>query len=69
MKRSKTKKFILSQTDKKNYILHYRMLKFYLNQGMILKKVHIIISFTQSKWLKPCIDFNTKQRMNVTTNF
>jgi hypothetical protein len=69
LKRPKTKKLIMSQTDKKNYIVHYRMLKFYLNQGMILKKVHRVISFTQRKWLAPYIDFNTKQRMKATTEF
>jgi hypothetical protein len=68
-KRPRVNKLILSQTDKKNYIVHYRMLKFYLQQGMILKKVHRIISFTQSKWLRPYIDFNTKQRMIAKTDF
>jgi hypothetical protein len=45
-KRPKVNKLVLSQTDKKNYIVHYRMLIYYLQQGMILKKVHRIISFT-----------------------
>jgi hypothetical protein len=62
-KRPKVNKLILSQTDKKNYIVHHRVLKLYLQQGMVLNKVHTVISFTQSKWSKPYIEFNTKQRM------
>jgi hypothetical protein len=65
----KVNKLILSQTDKNNYIVHYRMLKFYLNQGMVLKKVHRVISFTQTKWLTPYVNFNTKQRMTAKTEF
>jgi hypothetical protein len=66
---AKTENLILTQTDKKNYIVHYRMLNVYLQQGMILKKVHKLIVFKQSNWLKTYIEFNTKQRMTATTYF
>ena len=68
-KRPKVNKLILTQKDKKKYIVHYRLLQFYLNQGMVLKKVHRIISFKQKKWLRPYIDFNTRQRMVAATDF
>jgi len=64
-----TQKLMLTQEDKYNYVVHYRMLKFYLNSGMILKKVHKYISFSQSKWLEKYIDFNTKQRTIAKTEF
>ena len=32
------KKLICDFTDKKNYLLHYRMLKFYIRHGMIVDK-------------------------------
>ena len=44
-----TKKLICDWSDKKNYLVHYRMLKFYLRHGMIIDKVHNIISFRQSR--------------------
>ena len=52
--------------SKKNYVLHYRNLKYYLSQGLILKKVHRKLEFKQSHWMKPYIDFNTQKRMEAT---
>ena len=39
-----TSKVISDWSDKKNYLVHYRMLKFYIRHGMIIDKVHNIIS-------------------------
>lgn len=64
-----TEKLMVTQENKYNYVVHYRMLKFYLRQGMILKKVHRYISFSQSKWLEKYIDFNTQQRTLAKTDF
>ena len=47
-----TKKLICDWSGKKNYLVHYRMLKFYVRHGMIVDKVHDIISFKQSRWLE-----------------
>ena len=33
---------------------------------IILKKVHKILEFKQSAWMKPCIDFNTQKRKEAT---
>ena len=52
-------KLICSFKPKNNYVLHYRNLKQYLKQGMILKKVHRGIKFYQSKWMEPYIRKNT----------
>ena len=52
--------------SKKNYVFHYRNLKYYLSQGLILKKVHRKLEFKQSHWMKPYIDFNTQKRMEAT---
>ena len=37
--------------------------------GMKLKRVHRVLEFRQSPWMKPYIDFNTDQRRHATTNF
>ena len=64
-----TSKLICDQTNKEYYIVHYRNLKFYLRMGMIIKKVHRIVSFDQSPWLKPYIDYNTQKRAQADSDF
>ena len=39
------------------------MLKFYVRHGMIVNKIHEIISFEQSKWLNKDIDFHAKKEL------
>ena len=63
------KKLICDWTDKKNYLIHYRMLKFYIKHGMVVDKVHEIISFKQSKWLNKYIDFHAKKRALAINDF
>ena len=69
MKNSTIPKLTPNLFDKTNYIVHAKNLKFYLDQGLILKKVHRIISFDQSKWLAEYIDFNTQQRTKAKNDF
>lgn len=60
--KSTVKKLVLDLTNKRNYVVHYRNLKFYIQQGMVLKKVHRIMSFSQAPWLKSYVMFNTLMR-------
>ena len=64
-----TKKLICDWSDKKNYLVHYRMLKFYIRHGMVVDKVHNIISFRQSRWLEKYINFNTQKRNQAVNDF
>ena len=64
-----TSKLICDWSDKKKKLIHYRMLKFYVRHGMIVDKVHEIISFKQSKWLQKCKNFNTKKRNQAVNDF
>jgi len=48
-----TQKLIPNLFNKSNYVTHYRNLQFYMKHGLILTKVHRILSFTQHTWLKP----------------
>ena len=68
-KYAKSKKLICDWTDKKNYLVHYRMLKFYVRHGMIVDKIHEIISFKQRNWLEKCINFNTQKRNKAKNDF
>ena len=62
-------KLIPTLADKQNYVLHYRNLQLYLNLGLKLKKVHRVLEFNQSPWLKQYIDFNTQKRTNAKNSF
>ena len=65
----KLRKLICDWTNKKKYLIHYRMLKFYVRHGMIVEKIHEIISFKQSKWLESYISFNTQKRNKAKNVF
>ena len=64
-----TSKLICDQTSTEYYFVHYRNLKFYLRIGMIIKKVHRIVSFDQSPWLAKYIDYNTQKRAQADSDF
>ena len=59
-------KLALNLIPKKNYGVHYKNLQYYLSQGLILKKIHKILEFKQSDWMKPYIDFNTQKRKEAS---
>ena len=63
------KNLICDWTDKKKYLIHYRKLKFYVRQCMIVEKIPEIISFKQSRWLEGYISFNTKKRNKAKNDF
>ena len=62
-------KLICDWSDKKNYLIHYRFLKFYIRHGMIVDKIHHVISFKQSIWLEKCISSNTQKRNKAEKDF
>ena len=64
-----TRQLVVSCRDKKNYVVHFKVLKFYLQKGMIISKIHTIISFQQYAIYKNYIDFNTDCRSKATNDF
>ena len=66
---NKVPKLIPNLRDKKKYVVHYRNLKQYLQLGSILKKIHRILEFEQSPWMKPYIDLNTEKRKKAQDEF
>jgi hypothetical protein len=69
IKYDKTEKLIPNLYNKKNYVVHYRNLKLYIQLGMKLTKIHRVLSFNQSKWLEPYIKKNTEMRAKAKNDF
>ena len=65
---TQVKKLIQDCTDKKNDIIHYKMLKFFSRHGKIDDKVHEVISIKQNIWLEKYFSSITLKQI-ATTNF
>ena len=63
------KNFFLNLGDKVKYVVHYENLKYYLSLGIKLVKIHKMLSFKQSDWLKKYVDSNTEKRKPSTDEF
>ena len=63
------KKLVPNLRIKSKYVVHYKNLQLYLSLGMKLSKIHRVLKFKQSNWLKEYVDFNIEKRKNAVSNF
>ena len=61
----------LTQTvlPKTNYVTHVKNLQFYMEQGLVLKKIHRAVKFYQSCWMATYIKTNTLKRIEAQNKF
>ena len=62
-------RLITSVLDREHYVVHYKLLQFYLKEGMVLKKIHRVLAFDESPCLAEYIAFNTRMRAAGKTDF
>ena len=67
----KSSKLIPNLKNKDNYVCHYRNLKFYVEQGLIIDRTKPIkiLQFNQKPFMKEYIDFNTEKRSKSKNDF
>ena len=66
---TKSKNLLCDWTDEKKYLIHCRMLKFFMRHGMVVAKFHEIVSNKQSRWLEKYFIFNTKKTKQIKNDF
>ena len=55
--------------NKTNYVLYHKNFQLNLSLGMKLPKIHKVLKFKESDWIKKYIDFNTEKRTNAANGF
>ena len=65
--KTKTDKLTLDQNNKTDYMVHYRMLKFYVKMAVKVTKIHRVIKFKQDYICRDYIQNNTNKRATAKT--
>ena len=69
MKIGMVEKLVRNLKDKKRYVVHIKALDQALKYSLKLKKVHRVIEFQQSRWMKAYIMLNTRLRKDAKNEF
>ena len=69
MKIGRVEKLAPNLKDKKGSVVHIKALDQALKHGLKLKKVHRVIEFQQSRWMKAYIMLNTRLRKDAKNEF
>jgi hypothetical protein len=67
--RASVEKLVPNLQPKTLYITHYQNLQLYQQLGLHITKIHRVITFKQSTWLKQYIELNTGLRSRAVTEF
>ncbi|RLU24159.1 hypothetical protein DMN91_004369, partial [Ooceraea biroi] len=62
-------KLLATLNDKERYVIHCRNLQQCTRHGLRIIKIHRVLQFAQSAWLRRYIELNTQFRMRTTNDF
>lgn len=65
----KNVKLVATQLDKDNLVIHAAPLLVYLRLGMQIKRIHKVLAFHQSYWLRPWVEKTMALRQQSTSAF
>ncbi|KYM95309.1 DNA polymerase [Cyphomyrmex costatus] len=65
----KYEKLLATLNAKERYVIHYRNLQQCIRHGLVVTKIHRILQFAQSRWLRGYIEVNTRFRMISNNDF
>ena len=65
--KTKPEKLNLDQNNKTEYMVHYRLLKFYVKMGVKVTKIHRVIKFEHDYKCSDYIQINTNKRATAKT--
>ena len=68
MNKSKVPKLVSTLTNKKNYIVHSRLLEHNLKLGLKIRPIKIL-TFDEKPWMKTFIAFNIDKRTMAKNDF
>jgi hypothetical protein len=63
------KKLLMTCHNKSEYVVHFKLLKFYLEMGMTITKVHEVVKFTQTAIFRKYIEDNSARRQAANDDF
>lgn len=61
-KRMAGRKLCATLHDKRSYVVHWKALQFYMEQGLVVTKVHRVVSYIEKDWMREYIEMNEGER-------
>ena len=66
---SRQDKLLATVYNKQRYVIYYRNLQQCTRHGLRITKIHRVLQFAQSPWLRDYIELNTRFRTSTTNDF